>query len=242
MDSNAPVLFGIDSVGNHKRAIQINSTNRGWEDLAKDDFGNFYIGDFGNNFNNRKNLKIYKIPSPDSIAQKIVTPEVIEFTYADQQAFPPPPSLHQFDMDAMIYFEESLYLFSKNRTKPYTGYTKMYRLPAIPGKYTAELLDSIYLGPGGMLETWVTGADMSPDKKTLALLSHDKIWLFQCFENNNFFKGKKTIVPLHHYSQKEGICFVDNENLLITDERTANLIGGSLYTFKIPNTYNAKCN
>jgi WD40 repeat protein len=229
VDDQNTTLYGIDSVGKINRAIYLNNNNVEWEDLAQDDEGNIYIGDFGNNRNNRKNCKIYKIPAPDSIKEKIITADIILYTYPDQKEFPPVASKLNFDMEAMVYFDHYIYLFSKNRTKPFTGYTKMYRVPASPGTYVAELMDSVNLGPGHMYQTWVTSADISPDKKTLALLTHDKVWLFHCFPGNNFFKGTKKTLQLSHFSQKEGICFKSNHELYVTDEVTQNILGGSLY-------------
>ena len=46
-----------------------------------------------------------------------------------------------FDCDAMIYFENNLYLFSKNRTEPFDGIVKMYKIPDTPGDYTAKVYD-----------------------------------------------------------------------------------------------------
>ena len=241
VDSNLAILYCLDKTGQIKKAIHLNNLNKGWEDLSQDDSGNFYIGDFGNNFNNRKSSKIYKIPPPDSIKGNVVTADIIEFHYPDQHEFPPPDKRKNFDMDAMVCFGNSIYLFSKNRTKPYTGYSKLYKLPNTPGTYTAELIDSVYLGPGHMLETWVTGADISPNKKTLALLTHGKVWLFRCFTGDAFFKGKKETIDLHHYSQKEGICFADQETLYISDERTQNILGGSLYQLILKSNTNDPC-
>ncbi len=42
-----------------------NHKNTDWEDLTKDETGNLYIGDFGNNDNTRKNLVILKLPNPE---------------------------------------------------------------------------------------------------------------------------------------------------------------------------------
>ncbi len=232
VDSNHATLFGLDSTGTMVKAIHLNNLNKGWEDLSKDDEGNFYIGDFGNNSNDRKNLKIYKIPDPSQIQESIVTAEIINFSYPDQKSFPPPADQLNFDMDAMVCLNDSIFLFSKNRTKPYTGYSKVYRLPNKPGTHIAELIDSIYLGPGTMLETWITGAALSPDKSMLMLLTHDKLYVFHCFIGSKFFSGRKSVIKLHHYSQKEGIVFRNNNILYLTDEKTANILGGNLYMLK----------
>jgi hypothetical protein len=229
VDSNFPILYCLGQDGSIKRAIHLNNVNHGWEDLAKDKAGNFYIGDFGNNLNKRRDLKIYKIPPPDSILTSIVTAEIINFTYEDQREFPPSKTEMNFDMDAMVHYKGALYLFSKNRTVPYSGYTKLYSLPDTAGHYKAQLLDSIKLGNEKMLQSWVTGAALSPDEKMLALLTHDKVWIFTCFKEGDFFGGKIHTINLNHFSQKEGICFSDSQTLFISDERTAGVLGGSLY-------------
>lgn len=241
VDSNKPLLYGIDEHGKFIHTIHLNNVNHGWEDLTQDDKGNFYIGDFGNNQNTRKSCKIYKIPPPDSVKDIVITAEIINYTYADQKEFPPAPSNLMYDMDAMASFGDHLYLFSKNRTVPFTGYTRVYRLPNTPGTYVAELIDSVNLGPGHMYQTWVTAADISPDKKTLALLTHDKVWLFHCFPGDKFFKGTKTTIPLNHFSQKEGICFRSNNELYVSDERTHDILGGCLYRLTFDANYLKEC-
>ena len=243
IDSKLPVLYNIDNTGKVKRFIYLNHKNQDWEDMTQDYAGNFYIGSFGNNLNMRRDLKIYKIQSPDNILAKdtIVTAEIIRYHYPDQKSFPPPKEKLEFDMEAMIYFENSLYLFSKNRTEPFTGYTKMYKLPSTPGDYVAELLDSINLGPGHVYQTWVTSAALSPDKKILALLTHDKVWLFYCFTGDRFFSGKMKTILLNNFSQKEAICFINNTEFYITDELTHNILGGNLYHLKIDHNYADDC-
>lgn len=46
---NTTEIHQIDSLGNIERSINItNAKNIDWEDLTQDDFGHFFIGDFGN--------------------------------------------------------------------------------------------------------------------------------------------------------------------------------------------------
>ena len=241
VDGKYPVLYNLSLTGEVKKVIYLNHKNQDWEELTTDDTGNFYIGSFGNNKNDRRDLKIFKLPPPDSITENFLSCGVIRFHYADQKSFPPPPQNMNYDMEAMIHFNNHLYLFSKNRTRPFTGYTKMYRLPDAPGDYVAELADSVYLGHGTMLDTWVTGAALSPDKKTLLLLSHDKVWLFTCFTSDRFLKGKMTTLQLNNFSQKEGICFKTNTELYVTDELTHNILGGNLYMLTLPKNFGEVC-
>ena len=56
-------IYEIDTLGNLIRTINVNNANNtDWEDITKDNLNNIYIGNFGNNNNDRTDLKIYKIP------------------------------------------------------------------------------------------------------------------------------------------------------------------------------------
>ena len=93
----------------------VNTTNVDWEDLAQDLDGNLFIGDIGNNDNNRTNLAIYKIGNPE-LAGDSIWADTILYAYENQNAFPPASQQLNFDCEAMIWYEDSLYLFTKNRT------------------------------------------------------------------------------------------------------------------------------
>lgn len=237
-DDGIPALYCMDTLGQLVRAVQLNCINNGWEDLARDEAGNVYIGSFGNNRNDKKDLKIYKIHDPQRIDALVTQPEIIHFRYADQKAFPPPKASMNFDADAFIAWQGALYIFTKNRTIPFSGYSKVYKLSQDPGHHIAVPVDSIFVGHGSMLDNWVTGADISPDKKTLALLFHDHILLIRHFENKKFSEGRIYKIELNHYSHKAGISFFGNERLFIVDELEFNLIGGQLYSVDLKPLYN----
>lgn len=230
-------LYQIDTMGNLLRTIVIsNATNIDWEDITKDNQGNVYIGDFGNNSNNRQNLKIYKIQHPDSIIGNSTIAQTIYYNYPDQTAFPPPDAQKHFDMEAMIYLNDSLYLFSKNRTDPYDSYTKCYQIPADTGVHTAVLLDSFNTQqPGGFGAIFsITAAAISPNQQRLALLNANRVWLFSNFNGHDFFNGQLQIFNLGSTSQKEAIDFVENEVLYISDEKSV-LGTCRLYRFDMQN-------
>ena len=93
-----------------------------------------------------------------------------------------------------------------------------------------------------MLQCWITGADLSPDKKTLALLSHDKLWLYSCFEGDKFFGGKVVQLNMNHFSHKAGIAFVNNHEIYIVDGFEMNILGGKLYRIDISEWVQNDCN
>jgi len=229
-DGGLPMLYCIDTAGNVLKTIQLNHPNSGWEDLAVDKNGNLYVGAFGNNGNDKKELKIYKIPTPDSVTEKVVSAGIIKYKYADQHAYPPPPHARNFDMDAFIAMGDSLFLFSKNRTEPFTGYTRIYKLSQQPGEQIAIPTDSIFLGNGPMMDHWVTAADVSPDGKVLALLSHACMWLITDFHPGKFSTGKVRRLDFGHLSHKAGVVFKTSTRLYIVDELEFGILGGKLYS------------
>lgn len=209
-----------------------NFPNIDWEDLAQDKEGNMFIGDFGNNANNRTDLSILKVNVNE--LPETAPASSIYFNYPDQTAFPPPPTARNFDMEAMIYHNDSLYLFSKNILNFSTvgsGFTKLYTLPAVPGTYTAQLIDSLYtLFP-------VTAADIAPSGKAVALLCYSRLYILHSFSGNNFFNGLQqmySITPLFPPKQTEAVVFKDCSSVYITAEDGDLLVYNFAATFPPP--------
>lgn len=226
---NKPVLFGLDYKGKIIKEIDIRAKNHDWEDLASDENGTIYIGDFGNNSNNRKNLSII-IVEQNELDEKKAEVDEIEFEYPNQHKFPPKNKNKYFDTEAFFYFKSSLYILTKSRVEGKYGKTTLYKVPAKKGKYTAEIVDEFESckDPG----CWITSADISPNGKKVVLLSQKNVLIFSDFKEDKFLSGKVTTINLVHRSQKESITFKDQHTLLITDEK-ARGIGGNLYELKI---------
>lgn len=226
---NTNELFCFDTTGNMIRTLLIlNVTNIDWEDLTRDDEGRIYINDAGNNENNRTNLKICRIPNPETIVGSVVEAEVINFNYEDQYLFPPPDPNLNYDVESILWKSDSLYLFTKNRSNPQNGMCKMYRMPAEPGTYTAKLIGSIYLGNSNN-EARVTSADINLETGEVVLLTNTKIVSCTNYPFNNFFDGDiKEYFFSSQMGQIEGIDFVDDSRLFLTEEGSKRS-GGYLY-------------
>lgn len=107
--------------------------NNDWEDITSDGKGHIYIADIGNNNNSRKKLHIYKIPTWNLLKKKEVEAEEIEFTYAEQTEYPADEKDMHFDGEALAYYKDSLYIFTKCRTKPFDGKSFVYAVSTNPG-------------------------------------------------------------------------------------------------------------
>jgi hypothetical protein len=229
-----PVLSQLDSNAVLLRTVAVrNAANVDWEDVTSDSTGRFYVGDFGNNAQNRTDLVIYRLPDLDTVTTDSVDAEEIHFSYPDQDSFPPSAARMNFDVEAMVHRGNHLYLFSKDESDPYTGWSKLYRLPDTAGTYVAELLDSFNTGTGPWFITSITSASLSPDGSTLVLMASGHLWFLTGFAGDDFFGGAVDHYAISGFSQKEAISWVSNTELYLTDELFSG-IGGKLYYLAMP--------
>jgi len=231
-NGNGDNLYEVDFKGNLLREIKVkNAKNHDWEDLTKDKKGNIYIGDFGNNDNDRKNLVIYKIPNPRRHSKEKTKAKKIRFNYPEQKSFPPSKNKRIYDAEAFFHFENHLYIFTKNRARPFTGETSIYRVSDKEGSYKAEFMGEIKL-----CTDWdtckVTSADISPDGKTIVLLGCGILWAITDFAMDGFSSGSVQEIDLGVRSQLESVCFKDDTTLLLSDERKKGL-GRNLYSYTL---------
>ena len=123
-----------------------------------------------------------------------------------------------------VYFtRNNIATGKKGETKDKTKLLKIYQATVKDGKLVNEKELPFNSSQYNMAHPAI-----SPDGKKVVLLSHSKIWVFQNFTSDNFFSASVNKVDLHHFSQKEAICFKDNTTLLIADEKTKK-IGGLVY-------------
>jgi hypothetical protein len=223
---NTAELFMTDQQGNLLSRVEVPHTiNRDWEDLTADSSGHLYIGDFGNNANRRKDLCIYRYHLASGQVDSIT------YSYPDQTQFPPPPGQSRYEMEAMVWYQNELHLFSKDRVGKGMKYTKHYTLPDTPGAYTARLVDSLALK-----KRVVTAAAIDPATGKLALLTYNfrlllgfipltptDVFIISEYTDTQFFEGslRRQKVSRHLLpTQYEAIDFLAPGYLRAASERT----------------------
>lgn len=213
--NNAPELFKIDEHGKLLATINLDPIqNIDWEDLARDDKGHIYIADTGNNSNKRKKLKIYKLnpANPDEV-------EEIAYEYADRKAGTADKNHFEFDCEAMFWYRSKIYLIIKDRSDE--GLARLYNLTDQPGEHEANLVGSYEVNAP------VTAADISPDGKTLLLLSIGKLHLFRPEGERNLFGSKMQTIDLGQVGQTEAAVFTGNKTIVLTSEQ------GNMYRYTL---------
>lgn len=209
-----PELYLANLKGELLQTIPLPIANKDWEDLAQDENGNLYIGDFGNNANQRRDLKIYSL---DGASKKVT--DTIAFSFADQAEFPPPRRRQHYDLEAFFYSNDSLYLFTKSRASK--SITQLYKLPVSGAEQT--------IVPSGKIrvKSPVTAADIADESNLFALLGYGRLYLFKPDGETISFNGKRYCLPVGRTGQAEAVLFISQEQLLITNEK------GKLYLVTI---------
>jgi len=224
---NKNVVYGLDLKGNLVADVLVeNAENNDWEDITKDKAGNFYIGDFGNNENDRQNLSIIKLDLKDSSQKSTKVVQTTKFHYEGQTEFPPKKSNLLYDCEAFVEKDGNFYLFTKNRSKGFDGTFLVFQIPNKEGDFEAKLIGKLKL-EGGFNDAAITSAAIN-SKNEIVLLTHKNIHVLSGFTANDFNSAKIQKISLQHNSQKEAVVFVDDKTLLIADEKDKKE-GGNVY-------------
>jgi len=226
---NKSELFVLDTLGRLIKKIKLSDTrNKDWEDLTQDDKGNLYVGDFGNNLNRRKKSQIYIVKKGFIFKDEVET-QKITFWYEDQLSFPPKTENLNFDCEAFFYKDGFLYLLTKCRAKPFTGISKVYRIPAKKGKHKAKLIGQFQFCSTAWQFCSVTSADYDLKSNTLTVLTYGKLYVISNIINNEFWKGNTKVYSIPRIKQREAITYVSPNKWYMTDEYRRGFGGGNLY-------------
>jgi len=188
--------------------------NQDWEDLAQDEEF-IYIGDFGNNMGNRRDLNILRI---EKVSLKNDQPAIdtIWFSFSDQRDFNAGGlNITEFDCEAFMVSSDSIYIFTKQWS---SGFTTQYVLPKLPGRHTAQKRANFNT------EGQVTGATYQEQERLLVLcgyagLMQPFLYFFYDFQGDDFFSGIQRRVNLSlPFHQVEGICTEDGINFFVSNE------------------------
>lgn len=229
---NGNWLFAVDRSGKPLARLRVeNAENIDWEDIARDDRGNLWLADTGNNESDRYDLAIHRIPEPDPHAAltSVRTDLTVHFRYADQTEYG--RSHANFDAESLMFWDGHLWLFTKHRGDTLT---KLYRFPVLDaapeGQLVLEPLASFDLGEqlgegyaASSFPCQTSAADASLDGKHWALLSYDAVFVFELPAPGStalFSKPLRRIALDPSYvRQVEALTFEGADLLLVNEER-----------------------
>ena len=224
---DGPFLYFFNSVGEIKHKMFVSGANNiDWEDITYD--GKYvYVGDIGNNLNNRRDLTIYKIvidttlriayEGVDSGSRLRDTAEAIKYTfeYPDQENYPPTGDKLNFDSEALTCARGSILILTKSRTKPFKPVSKVYLCTLDENKIDLSLPVEIKLEGKSWIGGSVTSCDFTKDR--LYVLTYRHIYIYQ-LEDFQFKLEQK--IRLGRLQQWEGICVDSEEQIRIVAEKS----------------------
>jgi hypothetical protein len=225
---NPSQLFLYNITGNFLGKVNLpDLMNRDWEAIQWQGDSVLWIADIGNNANNRRDLKFYKIWNLKTAnGQWTYQKDSLVFAYQNQSLYPPVQRDLHFDCESFVIKEDSILLFTKNRSNPYNGMVYMHYLPAQSGNYNTALVDSLFTGNGPKEIDWITDASLNGN--SLWLLSHGYTLRFDSFHEKRF--AQKRNYTFSAFSQKEGIAY-RLPYIFVADESNSFFSGKNVYRY-----------
>ncbi len=211
-----PVLYEIDTtnLALRRTVTLINAVNTDWEDIASDE-NYIYIGDFGNNVTDRKELTIYRIAKQDYDSSDAVNAEAINFSYEDEPDFMEGEEPN-WDAEALVVYNDELLIFTKQLQDENT---RVYTLPKVPGNHVARNIAS-YAANG-----LITGGTFNPSTSELHLVGYSQqlvpflIRVPDLSGDFNFTAGTEKLGLNLSFGQVEAITHGEENEYYISSER-----------------------
>lgn len=217
-------LYKITPKGNISQTIFLkNAKNVDWESIASND-SLIFLCDVGNNRGNRKDLCIYYLRkdaiSPNKEIQHLEANK-IAFHYPEQTNFEKQNYQHDFDCEAVCWFNGKLHLFTKEWKSKRTHH---YTLELGKKEQAAKLIDSYNSN------FLITGADilqLDAQNSLLALIGYSKLGAIHLVRTKvpnksdkllSFTKDKIHLGRSGKLGQVEGIAIESSNTLYYSAE------------------------
>ena len=224
------VLYSINDSGRDAEIFALDSTgavlgrwplpalaNRDWEAIAAGPCPAgrcLYIGDLGDNLEQRRHVTIYRLAEPKTLAS-IRNPAGSGATAVDSLRFRYPDGPR--DAEALWLDASGVpHVVSKGRS----GKIILYRVPPRFGRkpiQTAERVEVLPITAQPALGQWVTDAALAPDGRRVAIRTYTMLYIFPVLPDGRLDAparcGLAGLEP-----QGEGVEWLDDQRLFLTSE------------------------
>lgn len=211
-------LFAIHRTGDTVAAFPVEGAEFvDWEDIAIDDSGHLFLADIGNNDSMRREVGVYQIDEPDPKAGG--RPVLIKRQW--RLHYPERP----FDAESLFIWNGQGYIVSKvvNDAR-----AQIFGFPLVDSKEPIKLS----LVATTKVDSPVSGADISPDGRLLAMVAKNGPYIFHIDGDVSLAtKGKSPVTKFRHESI-EGCCFVPDGLLATSESRKVYLFTDPAFRWK----------
>ncbi|WP_394834336.1 hypothetical protein LVJ94_48340 [Pendulispora rubella] len=215
---NAAEVYAITVAGADRGTVKLSGVSMNdWEDIAAGAgpdpaLSYVYVGDIGDNDENRSKVAIYRFPEPEisltgGAVKKSVTPERLDIVYPDGP--------HNAEALLLDPVSKDLFIVTKN-----SGPTDVFRVPSLftnGSKVTAQKV-ATFTPIGGA----VSGGDISPDGKAILIRTDDSAMFWRRDDGVSVAQAMlqpHCVVPTKKEGNGEAIAFrVDKSGYVTVSE------------------------
>lgn len=208
-------LYAIDRDGQLRARVELNQSNRDWEDIARGRCGLgacLYVADTGDNNERRDFISLYRLAEPEAEGTARVDAERFRMVLPDGPR----------DIESMYVLPtEQIFFITKGRNHPVT----IYRYPSpLRSEETVTLVEVQRLTTGPLsLPRMVTGASATLDGSTVAIRTYESLSFFDVSEGGRLLEsdqGRVNLRTLREY-QGEGVGIGADGTVVLTSEAGA---------------------
>lgn len=198
---DVPRIFGVGPDGQVQVVPISGARALDWEDIAPDHTAagdGLWLADIGDNFANRPNVVLYRVPEPASTAASVGATS-LTLTYPDGP--------HNAEALLRDPATGMLVIVTKE-----PGTARIYTFsPASVGGGRGRLSAAGGFPVGVAPEALVTAADVSPDRTTIAVRTYAKVWLYRLWPGQSIpdaLRGDPCDGPHASEGQGEAVGFL----------------------------------
>lgn len=199
---SSPAIYRFNNQGVLMQQVLLaGADNVDWEAITRDDLGNLYIADTGDNAKNRDVYQIIQFVEPDESTTQVSDFHVYEFVYADG---------FSHDCEAVVFWNGCLYLIVKEFLTDQK--TKVYKLDALDVDTINQAVEL-----GELADPMIaTDAAFSAAHGLLAILTYFGPFFYPVQSETDILNPAAGVATAF-FGQAEAIAF-SNENLIVANE------------------------
>ncbi|MBI2257960.1 MAG: hypothetical protein HYU67_03570 [Flavobacteriia bacterium] len=210
---NKSILYVINVKGKVLKRVFVPIKNTDWEDLCKDNKGNYFLADVGNNLLNRDTLQILSWNEKNMIGDTLFEFSIHRFQYCNYKG-----EALRLNCESLFYYDNSLFLLTKIENKKDS--IQLFKLKIDRKFQKAEFICSFKIPKQrSIFFDAVCSAKCFYEK--VYFLTYSALYEISINDliSTNSTKKMKKIRSFPFLSQKEALCVHENQ-LYIANERS----------------------
>lgn len=238
---DGPYLYATDLRGRDRGALLVRGAEaHDWEDVALGPCPRaagtgdcVYIGDTGDNAEDRFDVTVYAVPEPEPPTAPADTLRVTGAPAVLRLRYPDGP--HDVEAIYVSPRDSALYLVSKGRSGPIRLYRAAAEAWGADSVVTVTLVQVLPVEPDPSAGRWITDAAVRRDGGLVALRTQAEILLFIPGAGGRLHPSGRPVCPIRGLEyQGEGIDFLQDGTFVLTSEADGPTRPGQIHVVRCP--------